>query len=93
MKFDRVIVALIIIAAIITRFVWLDVRPMDHDESVHAWIALKSVLEFHNYKYDPAFHGPFLYFSSALIFKLLGDSDFTARLTTAIFSLIGIIIA
>lgn len=89
----RILPVVLLIAAVVTRFVWLDIRPMDHDESVHAWIALKSVLEWHNYIYDPAFHGPFLYFASALTFYLFGDSDFTARLPTALFSLIGVLAA
>ena len=91
-QMKKIVIAVLIIA-LLTRFIWLDVRPMDHDESVHAWIALKSVLEGHNYKYDPAFHGPFLYFSSALMFKIFGDSDFTARLTTALFSVLGVLVS
>lgn len=84
---------LILLIALVTRLVWLDARPMDHDESVHAWIALRSVVENQYYEYNPAFHGPFLYFATALSFYAFGDSDFTARLPTAVFSVIGVVTA
>jgi uncharacterized protein (TIGR03663 family) len=90
---DIVLLILLLITALLTRFVWLDVRPMDHDESVHAWIALYDVLKNHNYVYNPAFHGPFLYFATALSFYLFGDSDFTARIAPALFSVFGVFIA
>jgi uncharacterized protein (TIGR03663 family) len=89
---NRAVIFILIIACL-TRFAFLDARPMDHDESVHAWIALKGVLQNKDYLYNPAFHGPFLYFSTALSFQLLGDSDFTARLPTALFSVIGVLSA
>lgn len=86
------IIALILIVALATRLFMLDARPMDHDESIHAYLSFKLLTE-HRYSYDPAFHGPFLYFSSAGVFALLGDSDFTARLMPVVFSIIGILAA
>lgn len=84
---------IILIIAIVTRLIFLDLRPMDHDESVHAWISLKNVVESPSYVYDPAFHGPFLYFIISLSFMTLGDSDFAARLPVAIFSILGVYFA
>jgi uncharacterized protein (TIGR03663 family) len=84
---------LVILAiALVTRLFMLDVRPMDHDESVHAYLSYV-LLKHHAYRYDPAFHGPFLYFASAGLFAVLGDSEFVARLTPVVFSLIGIVTA
>jgi uncharacterized protein (TIGR03663 family) len=70
----------------------LDARPMDHDESIHAYLSYK-LLNEHSYSYNPAFHGPLLYFSTAGIFALLGDSELTARLVPVVFSMIGVIVA
>ncbi|RLI88812.1 MAG: TIGR03663 family protein [Archaeoglobales archaeon] len=89
---DRRAVVVILLICLVTRLVALDVRPMDHDESVHAWIAYQ-LLTKDVYTYDPAFHGPFLYYASALLFFLFGDSEFIARLTPVIFSLIGVLFA
>jgi uncharacterized protein (TIGR03663 family) len=87
---NKIIVLLIV--ALATRLLMLDVRPMDHDESIHAYLSYK-LLKDHIYTYNPAFHGPFLYFSSACIFALFGDSEFAARLTPVIFSIIGVLAA
>lgn len=88
----KIAIALIIIA-LATRLAFLDLRPMDHDESVHAWIALKNVVERPTYVYDPAFHGPFVYFIISLSFIALGDSDFSSRLPVALFSVLGVFFA
>ncbi|MEM1577308.1 MAG: TIGR03663 family protein, partial [Archaeoglobaceae archaeon] len=63
-----VLVAVLLVLALVTRMSFLDLRPMDHDESVHAWFAYRQVIESPSYKYDPAFHGPFLYFAISLSF-------------------------
>ncbi|HID42258.1 MAG TPA: TIGR03663 family protein [Archaeoglobaceae archaeon] len=89
---NRQILVLILIIAIGTRLILLDVRPMDHDESVHAYLSYR-LLKYNQYSYDPAFHGPFLYFSSAALFKIFGDSEFVARIAPAFFSIIGILSA
>ena len=39
------------------------------------------------YRFDPVYHGPFLYWTNAAVYSLLGDTDFTARLLPALFSL------
>jgi len=87
---NKKILLILLIIALTTRLVFLDVRPMDHDESVHAYLSYK-LLKFQQYRYDPAFHGPFLYFASAGLFSVLGINEFIARLTPVIFSVIGII--
>lgn len=89
----KVLVVVFIVLAFATRFAFLDARPMDHDESVHAWIALKNVVESPSYTYDPAFHGPFVYFIISISFLLFGDSDLSSRLPIAIFSILGIFFA
>lgn len=89
---NRKILVIILVIAIATRIAFLDARPMDHDESVHAYLSYK-LLKNNMYSYDPAFHGPFLYFASAGLFGALGDNEFTARLTPVIFSVIGIFAA
>ncbi len=86
----RKLVLVILLIAIITRLYALDYRPIDHDESIHAYLSFR-LLHNYEYRYDPAFHGPFIYFSTAGIFGIFGDSKFTARLVPVIFSMIGIL--
>lgn len=37
------------------------------------------------YIYDPMYHGPFLYYTTADLLSLLGDSDLVGRLLPALF--------
>ena len=82
----------ILIIAVATRLYMLDDRPMDHDESIHGYLSYILMKE-HRYSYDPAYHGPFLYFATAGVFSVLGDSKFTARLVPVIFSILAILFA
>ncbi|WP_202319548.1 flippase activity-associated protein Agl23 [Archaeoglobus neptunius] len=84
-------ILIVLLIALITRFLWLDARIVDFDESIHGWIALKSVIENQNYVYDPAYHGPFQYFILSVIFRILGDNNFSLRLPAAAFSVMGVV--
>jgi len=63
----------------------LDVTPFHHDESIHAWFSYQ-LWTGHSYTYDPIYHGPFLYWTTAAMYSVFGDNDFTARLLPAVFS-------
>jgi len=89
---DKKVLALILLITALTRLAFLDARPMDHDESVHAWLSY-DLLKEHRYTYDPAFHGPFLYFFTAGIFLIFGDSNLTSRFLPVVFSFVGIYFA
>ena len=41
-----------------------------------------------NWRYDPAYHGPFLYYANALVYRLCGVTNTTARLLPAIFGIL-----
>lgn len=58
-------------------------RPFHHDESLHAWFS-HNLLTKGDYVYDPVYHGPVQYYMVATSFRLLGASDFTARLPAAL---------
>lgn len=79
---------LIFLIAVFLRTYDLGVRPYHHDESIHAFFSWKVVQNgVADYKYDPVYHGPTLYFSSALVMWLLGDNDFTGRLSAVLFGI------
>ncbi|MEA1863665.1 MAG: TIGR03663 family protein [Euryarchaeota archaeon] len=73
----------IIILATALRFYALDSKVFHHDEGVHGYLTYK-LMKSGSYHYDPTYHGPFIYYTTAAIFKLFGDSDVTARLLPAI---------
>lgn len=74
---------LILLVTIVLRFYALDVKLFHHDEAIHAWFSYRLLTEG-IYSYDPMYHGPFLYYMTAGIFSLLGDSDLIGRLFPAL---------
>jgi uncharacterized protein (TIGR03663 family) len=84
-----VVAAAILFAALAlaTRFWALGERPLHHDESIHAHQSY-TLMKDGNWRYDPAYHGPFLYYANALVYRLFGVTNTTARLLPAVFGLL-----
>lgn len=83
---EHILYAAVIVAALALRLFLLEQKPQHHDESIHAFFSWKITESgAGDYKYDPVYHGPVLYYSSALVMLLLGDSDFTVRLSAVLF--------
>ncbi|MDP6101089.1 MAG: TIGR03663 family protein [Dehalococcoidia bacterium] len=61
----------------------LDLRPYHYDESLHAFYSWE-LATGEGYQHDPKTHGPFQFEATAGVFKLAGDSDYTARLPAAV---------
>jgi uncharacterized protein (TIGR03663 family) len=75
---------IIFVIALAVRLWSLDLKLFHHDEAVHAWFAYR-LLHEGTYVYDPSYHGPFLYYVTAGMFALLGDSDLVGRILPALF--------
>jgi uncharacterized protein (TIGR03663 family) len=83
---EKLIFAVILIIAIFTRFYNLEARVMSHDETSHtyfSWLFFKG----NGYAHDPVTHGPLQFHLVALSYFLFGDTDTTARIPAAIFSI------
>jgi uncharacterized protein (TIGR03663 family) len=85
-RFRAAMLAILIFAAA-TRFWRLGDRPFHHDESIHAYQSY-TLSQNGEWRYDPAYHGPFLYYANAVVYKIFGASNTTARLLPAVFGLI-----
>jgi len=85
----KILGLLIILFALLIRLYHLGERVFHHDESVHASFTLK-ILNNGQYTYDPSYHGPFLFHSTAIIFHYLGINDTTARLIPVFFGVAAI---
>ena len=81
--FERLFI-LIFILTIFLRFWQLDLKLLHHDEAIHAWFSYE-LLTKGSWIYDPSYHGPFLYYVTAGMFSLFGDSDLVARLLPSLF--------
>jgi len=83
LSFDRIFL-LILALAVILRFAFLDLKLLHHDEAIHAWFAYELATKG-VYSYDPMYHGPLLYYLTAGMYWLLGQSDLIVRLLPALF--------
>lgn len=83
-NFALPLVFIILVAlAFFLRLYRLDERVFHHDEAAVGYFTYK-LFKDGIYSYDPSFHGPFMYFATSEIFRLLGDSDYSARLLPAL---------
>ena len=83
---ETMIFALIIILAILSRLSMLEPRVMSHDENSHvyfSWFFYRG----NGYAHDPVTHGPMQFHLVALSYFLFGDSDTSARIPAALFSI------
>ncbi len=78
---------LFMILALATRFARLGDRALHHDESIHSYMSY-TLAKDGGWRYDPAYHGPFLYYVNALVYKIAGASNTSARVMPAFFGLI-----
>ncbi len=86
LSFETCAYIVLAVVAVVSRLYDAGIRPLHHDESIHAVFSWKIVTEgVGSYRYDPVYHGPLLYYWSALLFRLFGDSDFVARLSPILF--------
>jgi len=85
---EQCLYGLVIAVALLTRLYVLGDRPYHHDESIHAFFSWKITADgVNSYQYDPVYHGPVLYYSTALVLALFGDSDYTGRLSAVFYGL------
>jgi uncharacterized protein (TIGR03663 family) len=77
----------LLVLALVTRFSRLGDRPFHHDESIHAYQSY-TLSQNGEWRYDPAYHGPFLYYANAVVYKIFGVSNTTARLLPAAFGVL-----
>ncbi|MHC1772284.1 MAG: glycosyltransferase family 39 protein [Flexilinea sp.] len=87
---EKFIVTVIIILAILSRFIMLGERVMSHDEVNHV-VPSYSLYKGMGYAHDPVTHGPFQFHMVALSYFILGDNDFSSRVPAALFSVAAII--
>ena len=84
---DWVLVAYVLVfaAAFALRFWDLGARALHHDESIHARWAWD--LAQGSYTHSPVFHGPLLYVVQGFTFVVFTATDYTARISPALFGM------
>jgi len=87
LNLETLLYILLGIVAVAAMFTNLGARTMSHDESLHALYSWK-LYAGQGYEHNPMMHGPFLFHINALFYFLFGTSDFTARMSAALFGVI-----
>jgi len=82
---ETLLVILILVTAVVSRFYDLGARAASHDEVNH-FVPTWDFYQGRGYRYDPMSHGPLQFHLITLSFALFGDSDFTGRIPAAAFS-------
>lgn len=83
LNWEKVLIIVILLMAIFTRFYNLGERAMSHDESLHVYYAYE-LYDEGKFVHTPLMHGPIIFHASAFFYSLFGDNDFTARIYTAL---------
>ncbi len=83
---EHLLVTLIIIATVISRFYAVGLRVMSHDEVNHV-VPSYELYQGRGYAHDPVTHGPLQFHLLAASYFLMGDSDFASRVPAALFSI------
>ena len=89
-SWEKLILTVIIILAVLSRFILIGARVMSHDEINHVTPAY-SLYQGNGYAHNPVTHGPFQFHMLALSYFIFGDSDFSSRVPAAAFSLAAVI--
>jgi predicted membrane-bound mannosyltransferase/DNA-binding beta-propeller fold protein YncE len=89
---ETLLTIIILVLAVVSRFYDLGARTASHDEVNH-FVPSYDFYQGRGYRYDPLSHGPLQFHLIALSFTLFGDSDFTARIPAAVFSIVTIGVA
>ncbi len=85
LRLEHVLHLSLFLLAAALRLAWLGYRPLHHDESIHAYYSWRILtVGPSDYRYDPVYHGPALYYLTAIFQGLLGPSDVSSRMLAAV---------
>ncbi len=79
-----IVFILLIALAFLLRLYHLNERVFHHDEAAVGYFTYK-LFNDGIYSYDPSFHGPFMYYTTAEMYRHFGDNIYSSRLLPAIF--------
>lgn len=84
----NILLAVLIILSIAVHFLWLDLRPLHHDEGNNYFFAQR-ILKTGMFIYNPEnFHGPTYFFALLFSFLIFGINEFSLRFPAAFFGVL-----
>ena len=88
-KIEHLLITILMILAIISRFYNVGARDMSHDEVNHV-VPSYELYQGQGYQHNPITHGPLQFHLIAATYFLFGDSDTASRIPSAVFSIMTI---
>lgn len=82
-----IIIFFVLVLAFVSRIYLLEARVMSHDETIHVYHNAWTLYRGSGYQHDPLSHGPLQTLLVAFSYFIFGDSDFSARIPAALFSI------
>ncbi len=86
----NLLIFLVIIVTLLSRFLLVGERTMSHDEVNHV-VPSYDLFQGRGYRHDPVTHGPFQFHIVALSYFLFGDNDYSSRFPAATFSTLAVV--
>jgi DNA-binding beta-propeller fold protein YncE len=86
LNWEIILFVTILLIAFLSRFYELGLRVMSHDETSHVYFSWQ-LFRGNGYSHSALTHGPLQFHLIALSYYLFGDSDFSARIPMALFSI------
>jgi len=80
---EGILLAVLIVLAVASRFYDVGARVMSHDETTHVYYSW-NLYQGRGFQHNPLMHGPFQFHLWALSYFLFGDNDTAARIPTAV---------
>ncbi len=84
LTYEQLAYVALFVIALLAHLWGLGDRAYHHDETHHGYFSWR-LYQGQGYVHDPLLHGPFLYFINAFVYFLFGDTNFTGRLSVALF--------
>jgi uncharacterized protein (TIGR03663 family) len=87
-----ILLAVLIVLAVVSRFYNVGARVMSHDETTHVYYSW-NLYQGRGFQHNPLMHGPMQFHVWALSYFLFGDNDTAARIPTAAMGVVAVALA
>jgi hypothetical protein len=84
---EKLLWALLLTVALLSRTIGLGDRAMSHDESLHTVYSYQ-LFDGRGYQHQPMMHGPLKFILNAAMYFLFGVNDWSARIQVALFGVL-----
>jgi uncharacterized protein (TIGR03663 family) len=89
---EGIVLAVLVVLAVATRFYNVGARVMSHDETTHVYYSW-NLYQGRGFQHNPLMHGPLQFHLWALSYFLFGDNDTAARIPSSVMGVAAVALA